>query len=739
MFGSSSGLFSNQPRGFPQEVPPSQRSSLSRPSAKSIYMQRKEYSETMNKQPDNFQYTVEHLFTHELDGQEVRSLDDCVARLQRLEAKGRVWGQEMILEVQGGCLHLIDIETKAELESVPLGCVVQTKAVLDSCAYNSLLIIMVQQRNRRIPQVFMLQCEEVGAEAIREDLDKAVQHNANAPPPEPRRDRYDIRSNLENVIGQQANGKGFRPVDPPPLYGNRNDRAYESFPPPPVYSPQQQPLYSLEMYRGSQQYGARDQAPPQPQPQYTDTERSVEVLNHVLNDVELFMGKVSGAVPNEDKKKKKKKKKMKNSPKQNADNSPHWEEFVACLQKIKYGFNLLGKLNGEIQNPSAPDFVHFLFSTLDKLVAHCPPDLPPSVLTPLLTEPALTLLSQVVTPEEDRLWRALGDSWNLPRSKWPDGHMIPPYHPEFYDGWQLPMPVPPAANQGLSRSNSQHFLPREEMMQQMPDEGRSNSHYIQRPEEPMMNSPPPSQPMMNSQWNSPPPSQPMMNSQWNSPPPSQPMMNSPPPSQPMMNSQWNSPPPSHPMMNSQWNSPPPSQPMMNSPPPSQPMMNSQWNSPPTSHEPAPVRMRVIYDFVARNHQELSIMKGEVVQVVDKSGQWWRVRNERGEEGHVAKNVLEPLDGGEPWDEGQEVRSPPALNMHSSPADVKAWLEYKSFSKITVRSLAVLNGALLLGMSRDEMRTVCPEEGGRVFFQLQAIKSSIALASESNDYGPYNGR
>jgi hypothetical protein len=31
-------------------------------------------------------------------------------------------------------------------------------------------------------------------------------------------------------------------------------------------------------------------------------------------------------------------------------------------------------------------------------------------------------------------------------------------------------------------------------------------------------------------------------------------------------------------------------------------------------ELAPVRMRVIYDFMARNPQELSIMKGEVVQV-----------------------------------------------------------------------------------------------------------------------------
>uniref|UniRef100_A0A4W5KLA7 SAM domain-containing protein n=1 Tax=Hucho hucho TaxID=62062 RepID=A0A4W5KLA7_9TELE len=78
-------------------------------------------------------------------------------------------------------------------------------------------------------------------------------------------------------------------------------------------------------------------------------------------------------------------------------------------------------------------------------------------------------------------------------------------------------------------------------------------------------------------------------------------------------------------------------------------------------------------------------------------------------------------------------------MQSRPAEVKAWLEYKAFSKITIRSLSVLNGALLLGMTKDEMRTVCPEEGGRVFFQLQAVKSSIALASESNGYGPYNGR
>ncbi|KAL1020652.1 hypothetical protein UPYG_G00002910 [Umbra pygmaea] len=646
-------------RGFPEDDMPSQRSSLIRPNAKSIYKQRKEYSETINRETDSFQYRVEHLFTCELDGQEVRSLDDCVSRLKKLDAKGGVWGQEMILEVQGGYLQLNDIETKAELELVPLECVVQSKAVLDSCAYNSLLTITVREHHRRTPQVFMFQCEDVGAELISGDLKRAIQVSVNVPHEpdrQPSRDQRDIR--LEDNIGNS-----FRPVFPPkmqqdwtppppdhpaPLYNDRDVGEYDGIAPSPVNSPLQNPL-SNQVYRDSQ-YSDRGPETHQSQPPPSETERNVEIFNHVLNDVEFFMGKVSAAISNEKQKKKKKKKK---SSKQNAENLPHWEELVSCLQKIKYGFNLLGKLNGQIQNPSAPDYVHIFFSFLDVLMSHYPPDLCTTVLTPLPTEPGLFLLSQVVTPEEERLWTALGDPWNIPRSKWPDNHMIPPYIPEFSDGWQPPLPVPLASNQALSRSNSQIFPTRQEMTQQRPDEvgqlSRNNSQYRQRPEEPMMNS----------------------------------------------------------------------------------------HSRPS--QAASIKMRVIYNFMARNHQELSVLKGEVVQVLDNSGQWWTVRNERGEEGHVAKNVLEPLDGGQPWDNTQDRHSPPPLNMQSRPADVKAWLEYKGFSKLTVRSLSVLSGDLLLSMTKDEMRMVCPEEGGRVFFQLQAIKSSIALASESNGYGPYNGR
>ncbi|XP_036389845.1 epidermal growth factor receptor kinase substrate 8-like protein 3b [Megalops cyprinoides] len=616
-----------QSYGFPREDPPSQRSSINRPSGKSIYMQRKEYSESMNRQPDNFQYRVEHLFTCDLDGREVCTVGDCVTRLKTLNAKGRIWGQEMILEVRGLNLQLTDIETKGELESLALGSITQTKAVLDSCVFDSLLTITVEDHSKRASKVFLFQCEEVRAEDIKEDLDKAIKHRADVGDPY-KRDQNNIRDDLENIIGQQVSGNFRQPGSPP--------MQLERYPPPPDHppSPWNGPEYNERgspppLYIPPREEPVYTGPPPQPRleaarPQFSETERNVEIFNHVVNDVEFFMSKVTAAASTENNKKKKKKSKKATD----TVAMPAPEEFASCLQKIKYGFNLLGKLNGQINNPSAPDFVHCLFSILGILVKHCHPNLPASVLIPLLTEPALQLLNQEVTPEEDRLWLSLGDSWNIPRSKWPDGDRLPAYVPEFYDGWQLP---PPPQNPPISRSQSQR-LP--------VDRGA----------------------------------------------PSQPLQNSGP-----------------------WNPTPPRLPSM----------------------------RVIYDFVARNHQELSVMKGEIVQVLDQSKQWWKVRNSRSEEGHIPQNVLEPLEGGRPQEGPQDMHSPPTLNKMSRPEDVRAWLEYKGFSKITVNTLSMLNGALLLAMTRDELRKVCPEEGGRVFFQLQAVKSAIALASESG-YDQYNG-
>lgn len=51
----------------------------------------------------------------------------------------------------------------------------------------------------------------------------------------------------------------------------------------------------------------------------------------------------------------------------------------------------------------------------------------------------------------------------------------------------------------------------------------------------------------------------------------------------------------------------------------------------------------------------------------------------------------------------------------------------SLTRSTVNTLGVLTGKLLLGMTKEEIRTVCPEEGNDVFFQLHAVKSAMAVS------------
>ncbi|XP_072306211.1 epidermal growth factor receptor kinase substrate 8-like protein 3b [Eucyclogobius newberryi] len=625
MFGSSP--FSYAPGGlFPedlsprrsfhnedQRVSPLQRNNMSRPSGKSIYMQRREYSETLNKQSDSLNVRVEHLFTCDLDGQDVNSIEDCVAKLKRLDIKGRLWSQEMILDLQGGYLVLSDIETKSELDSLVLSNIINTNAILDTCAYNSLLTLTIQERNKRIPQVYMFQCEETGAEVIKADLDKAILKGGQGFV-EPRTQRpaetTDLRSNLENIIGAHVSG-GFHPEGPramlreqfsispePPQWSNREPENY--VPQEAVY---QEELYDTQLGQGP--------------PPLSDTERNIEIFNHVLGDLEIFMQEVAAAMntaPQPEKKKKKSKKSKANK----TASLPIMERYVSSLQKIKYGFNLLGQLEEDLTDPSAEDYVHIMFNILTMLVNAYPPDVPPSVMAPLLTDAAVQLLGSVVTPEEEQLWGSLGDYWMAPRSQWREED-IPQYIPQFDDNWQPPPPT--QMSRPVSRSNSQRFPSRQQ--------------------------------------------------------------------------------------------------------------NGRGTPLPSSREPE--QMQAVSDFTARNNRELSLMKWDVVEVVQRNKQWWLVRNNRNEEGHVPQNVLEPLD------QPQMVQreAPVTLLMSSSSAQVSAWLSYKGFSKMTVRSLGVLNGRQLLGMSKEEIRSVCPEDGGKVFFQLQAVKSAIALASEPS--GPYNGR
>ena len=48
----------------------------------------------------------------------------------------------------------------------------------------------------------------------------------------------------------------------------------------------------------------------------------------------------------------------------------------------------------------------------------------------------------------------------------------------------------------------------------------------------------------------------------------------------------------------------------------------------------------LYDYQASDEEELSLRKGDRVTIISNAGQWWTVRNERGQEGLVPYNYLE---------------------------------------------------------------------------------------------------
>ncbi|XP_023136447.1 epidermal growth factor receptor kinase substrate 8-like protein 3 isoform X2 [Amphiprion ocellaris] len=577
----------------------SQVSGLSRPSAKSIYLQRMDYATSLNKMMDKFQYRVEHLFTCELDGREMRNIRDCVERLKLLEEMGRVWGQNMLLEVRDANLLLTDIESKEELDSLALSDIHDLQAVLDAGVFNSLLTVSVQQRRKHTTTVYMFQCDDIRADYVQRNLLQALS----------RKTEDSSISRNEGLTGRERVRASNKPVvEPVPQWSNPDyddfseidlddDRASTEVPTPlPTY---------------------REEPLPPPRP-YTELDRNVDILNHIFNDIEIFMGQVAAAEAKNTKKKKKKKKGK------DMEGMPSTEEFATCLHKVKCGFNLLGELNGQISNPSAADFVHSLFSTLAFVVPHCPETLSSNIVAPLLTPQCIRLMSEEASTEEDELWQSLGDPWNIPSTQWPeDDEDIPTYTLVFFDGWQ-----PPEVN-----------------------------------EEPGPGEPVRRQASMRRQENQPP----------------------------------------------------------------APSQASKWTSPRSPQQARPgerKKMRVKHDFTSRNMRELTVRKGEMVELLDMSKQWWKVRNNRGEEGFVPNNILES-DEDKPV---QDSEVPPVLTKRATPAQVKAWLEDKGFSKITVRCLGGLSGSMLLGMTRQELKSVCPEEGGRVFYQLQLVKSALAVAS-----------
>uniref|UniRef100_A0A8D0DB93 EGFR pathway substrate 8a, signaling adaptor n=1 Tax=Sander lucioperca TaxID=283035 RepID=A0A8D0DB93_SANLU len=517
------GSYSSQINGHGSHSPePPKNKAKSR--AKVLYEQRKHFTKTsINSLTDTSQYHVEHLTTFVLDRKDgMITVEDGVRRLRLLDAKGKVWTQEMLLQVEEKTVSLIDQETKNELENFPIGTVQHCQAVMNACSYDSILALVCKDSAQSKPDLHLFQCDHIKANLIHADVESAM-IDAKGGKVKKRPETLKMILKSDGVIPPPP----AAPAPEPPVSSNQMDVKSRAA------------AWSLNLKVKLCLFWQ-------------------QILNHVLDDIEFFVTKLQKAAEafGELSKRKKVKKGKKKGPGEGVltlrSKPPGEDEFVDCLQKFKHAFNQLGKLKDHIQNPSAVDLLHFLFSPLRMVVqASGSVDLARSVMVPLLTRDAIDFLHAAGTAEERHLWVALGEGWTKCRLEWPKDHYFPPCVLTFRDGWEPPaFPTFPA------------FPSREQELTQLA-ESLANAE-IQRQDEPMTR------------------------------------------------------------LESAVQTFPPADGSFDADSRVQPNLFAKSK----------------YDFVARNNTELSVLKDEVVEVVDDRKQWWKVRNGCGASGYVPNNILE---------------------------------------------------------------------------------------------------
>ncbi|XP_006888542.1 PREDICTED: epidermal growth factor receptor kinase substrate 8 [Elephantulus edwardii] len=377
-------------------------------SADAAYEQRKNYArDSISSVTDVSQYRVEHLTTFVLDRKDAMiTIDDGIRKLKLLDAKGKVWTQDMILQVDDKAVSLIDLESKNELENFPLNTIQHCQAVMHSCNYDSLLALVCKEPTQSKPDLHLFQCDEIKANLISEDIESAISDSKGG--------KQKRRPEALRMISKADPG-----IPPPP-------RAPAPVPPGTVTQVDVRSRVAAWSAWAADQgdfekprhYHEQEETP---EMMAARIDRDVQILNHILDDIEFFITKLQKAAEAfaELSKRKKTKKNKKKGPGEGVltlrAKPPPPDEFIDCFQKFKHGFNLL-----VVQATGGPELAS-------------------SVLSPLLTKDAVDFLNYTVNTDERHLWISLGETWLKARADWPKEQFIAPYVPRFRNGWEPPM------------------------------------------------------------------------------------------------------------------------------------------------------------------------------------------------------------------------------------------------------------------------------------------------------------
>uniref|UniRef100_A0A3B4DD46 Epidermal growth factor receptor kinase substrate 8 n=1 Tax=Pygocentrus nattereri TaxID=42514 RepID=A0A3B4DD46_PYGNA len=748
--------YSSQLNGHGSPSPELPAHNANKSSGKALYEQRKSYTKnSINSMTDTSQYHVEHLTTFVMDRKDaMMTIEDGIRKLRLLDAKGKVWTQDMLLQVDEKAVSLIDPDTKNELENFPLATVQHCQAIMNSCNYDSILALVCKESGQGKPDLHLFQCDDIKANLIHADIDSAISdHKGGKAKKRPETLKMILKS--DGAIPPPPGG----PAPEPPATVNQVDvksrvAAWSAW------------ANEQQDYDKQRPYGEQDESP---EMTAARVDRDVQILNHILDDIEYFVTKLQKAAEafNELSKRKKSKKNKKKGPGEGMltlrAKPPGQEEFVDCFQKFKHAFNLLGKLKNHIQNPSAVDLVHFLFTPL-RMVIHTSGgiDLAKSVLVPLLTREAIDFLHSAGTPEERHLWVTLGDGWTKCRLEWPKDHYFPPHTLRFRDGWEPPVLVSreqdltqlaetlaqaeihrqeeqasvqdfPSGDGSfdahargqprnfakskydfVARNNTELSVVKDEVVEVLDDRkqwwkvqngvgatgyvpnnileisravdvtGRGEpiySHTIQQ--------------LLGE-----------LNEKQRTDYVPKPVATAIPPAP---------------------TPPPPAPALVQLPTP--PL-------PPAAVPPAAELQRSSPSNVSRQNSSNSSDNGSVTMRDHQKERAAPTNRRKSNMEEVQDELMHRLTLGrsaqKKFQAPARSTSLPAVNItyDSNPEEVKAWLQAKGFSAVTVNSLGVLTGAQLFSLNKDELKTVCPDDGARVYSQVTVQKAALERSSGS---------
>ncbi|VDM23653.1 unnamed protein product [Toxocara canis] len=411
---------------------------------------------------DSPSYWVEHLATFAV-GREfgLQFPSDGVRKLKQLEKNSAIWAQPMVLRLRPNMVSVED-ENGDLVEQFPMELVTDPSAHLSTDprdVYNNILLFIVQEDKRRgrsvaPTEMHIFQCNRVSANDVVEDM------------------RAFLTGQYQRVrTGRRDTGFVIGQV---PVYGA---------PPPVGASFLVLAPYALELLwvepvsvLGAGPRGYRDDASAS-----SDSseyfERDVNTLNRCFDDIERFVARIqSAAIAQKELEAQQHRlrtvqKKRGSSTSAQVDPQsgilqmraqlPAEIEFVDILQKFKLSFNLLAKLKNHIHEPNAPELLHFLFTPLTIILDACHwglgRNIAPQVTSPLLSRESRELMQNCLTSKESDVWMALGDAWRIPPEDW-IGPLPKPYRPVFLDGYAPygpPDNYEPTVSQGYSRYMSQ--------------------------------------------------------------------------------------------------------------------------------------------------------------------------------------------------------------------------------------------------------------------------------------------